>query len=94
MAPRVKPGGVGFLCDPELGNVEVETSTCAHCQRITDIPSRRKMMEHVEFCRNCFRLICLECAGKPCIPIMKKIEEMEERYHRRRQLAKAMGLEA
>lgn len=93
MSARIKPGGVGLAFGPDAV-VEVETSTCAHCQRITDIPSRRQMQNVVDVCRNCMRLICDECAGKPCTPIMKKIEAMEEAYYRRRQMAMAMGLEA
>lgn len=83
-----KPGGVGFYLD-HLGKVtEVETSTCAHCQKITDIPSRRRMTDVIDICRACMRLICADCAGKPCTPIMRKIEAMEERYYRRRQMEK------
>lgn len=88
-----RPGGVGISYDPVNGQVEVETSTCAHCQKITDIPNRRKMTEVVDFCRQCFRLICADCAGKPCTPFIKKVEAMEEKYYRRRQLNKLMGIE-
>jgi hypothetical protein len=88
---QIRPGGVGtyFNCD---GVVEVETSTCAHCQRMTDIPSRRKMQDVVDICRGCMKLICLECVGKPCIPIMKRIEAQEEAFYRRQQLSKMMGV--
>lgn len=79
----VNPGGVGFYFTPEGGTVEVHASTCAHCQRITEFPSRRRMMEHVEICRSCMRLICLECHGKSCQPALRKIE-IEEAVARRR----------
>jgi hypothetical protein len=85
-----KPGGVAFYCDG-INTTEVHTSTCAHCQHHTDIPNRRQMMEYVEMCRACMRLICLGCAGKPCAPIMKKIEAMEEAYYRKTQLTKMLG---
>lgn len=87
----VKAGGVGvsFTCD---GAVEVDTSTCAHCQRITDIPNRRRMHDVVDICRNCMRLICLNCADKPCTPFMRKVEAMEAEAYRRSQNAKVMGL--
>ena len=83
MAP--KPGGISEYFT-EMGRVEVPTSTCAHCQRITDIPSRRKMFEVVEICRQCMKLICLHCADKPCTPWLKQLEEQEEREYRRRQM--------
>lgn len=92
MPVRIKPGGIGILHGPDAA-VEVETSTCAHCQRITDIPNRRRMQDVVDVCRCCMRLICDQCAGKPCTPIMKRIEAMEERYYRRRQMAMVMGLD-
>lgn len=89
--PQLRPGGVGeyFLCDAVK---VVETSTCGHCQKITDIPNRRTMMDHVDMCRNCMTLICLDCAGKPCTPIMKQIEMTEEKAYRTQQYRKALGL--
>ncbi len=77
----------------ENGRVTVvETSTCAHCQKITDIPNRRRMMDYVEVCRACMRLICLECANKPCTPKMREIEMSEERAYRRAQYRKMLGV--
>ena len=70
----MKPGSVEFISDG-INTVEQDASVCAHCQHITSIPNRRKMMEHVDICRNCMRLVSLDCAGKPCTPYMKKIEE-------------------
>jgi hypothetical protein len=35
------------------------------------------MMEHVEICRGCMKLICLECYGKPCRPFEKELERQE-----------------
>lgn len=73
-----KPGGVGIYSDPLLGETEVHTSTCSHCQSVTQFPSRKRMMEHVEICRGCMRLICLGCYGKPCRPFEKEAERQEE----------------
>jgi hypothetical protein len=71
----------GYLCisDPEAGNFESDTYTCRHCQRIV---WRRG---DGGFCRTCDSMICNKCVGKDCVPFMKKIEEMEERYYRYRQ---------
>jgi hypothetical protein len=88
-----RPGGIGILFMPEGAQVEVETSTCAHCQHLTDIPSRRKMMDYVDVCRVCDKLVCLACAGGPCTPHMRKIEQMERDYYRKMQNAKLMGIE-
>jgi hypothetical protein len=73
---RIKPGGVGEYFDP-LGIREVHASTCAHCQRITEFASMRVMHQHVDICRACMKLICLECAGKPCRPWEKELERQE-----------------
>jgi len=89
---RLRPGSIEEHHDG-FGNVRVtEASTCCHCQKITTIPNRRTMMDHVEICRNCMGLICLECYGKPCRPIMKRIEESEEREYRKQQYRKMLGL--
>lgn len=80
MPVRIKPGGINTLFDPVFGEVETYSSTCRHCQHITDFPSRRKMMEYVEVCRGCMQLICLECAGKPCLPYEKQAEQQETEF--------------
>lgn len=86
-----KAGGVGILiCDG--CTYEVATSTCAHCQHITDIPNQRKLTDYVDICRNCNALICLGCVGKPCTPALRRIEAAEETHYRRSQMMKAMGL--
>lgn len=73
---RIKPGGVGEYTDV-FGVTEVHCSTCSHCQRQTEFPSMRKMMDYVEICRGCMKLICLECVGKPCTPYEKEVERQE-----------------
>ena len=80
MPIKVKPGGINFLSDPDLGVVESHSSTCSHCQRITDFPSMRRMMEYVEICRGCMKLICLDCIGKGCRPYEKEAERQELEY--------------
>ena len=76
----IKPGGINTLFDPVFGEVESHSSTCRHCQHITDFPSRRKMMEYVDVCRGCMELICLECVGKPCVPWEKQCEQQETEF--------------
>ncbi len=74
---RIKPGGVAQYFDPVLGVTEVHCSTCRHCQKHTEFPSLRVMFEYVDICRGCMKLICLECAGKPCRPYEKEAERQE-----------------
>lgn len=78
---RFEPGSVGQYFEGPLGSGvlirEVYHSTCSHCQTGTEFPSKRTMMEHVEICRGCMRLICLNCYGKPCTPAEKEAERIE-----------------
>jgi hypothetical protein len=82
---RIKPGGVALYCDP-LGELEAHASTCSHCQHITEFPSMRRMMEYVEICRGCMKLICLGCVGKPCVPYEKECERQEAEYRLQRRI--------
>ena len=86
--PRFKAGGVGEYFEDGLWTGKCTTvyaSTCAHCAHISEFPSRRTMMEHVDICRGCMRLICLGCYGLPCRPQEAECErvEREERLRRR-----------
>jgi hypothetical protein len=77
----------GWLCvtDPDTGVWEADTFTCSHCQRIT-ICNGRGAQALGGYCRQCDALVCERCAGKDCTPFLKKIEAMEEREYRWRQL--------
>jgi hypothetical protein len=82
-----KPGGLSQkFVDGRLVE-EVHSSTCAHCQRITDFPSRKTMMDYVDVCRACMRLICLDCVSKPCRPWEQECERIEREVRRRIALA-------
>jgi hypothetical protein len=78
----------GWLCiaDPDAGTQEADTSTCAHCQRITVIKAGADPATLGGYCRQCDALVCQRCVGGDCLPFLKQIEAMEERYYRRRQL--------
>jgi hypothetical protein len=77
MPIKIKPGGINTYFDPLFGEVESHSSTCHHCQHITDFPSVKRMFDHVDVCRGCMKLICLECVGKPCRPFEKEAERLE-----------------
>ena len=77
VGPRIRPGSVTEYFG-EAGEYSISySSTCAHCQRGTDFPSMKKMMDYVDVCRGCMKLICLHCVGKPCLPWEKQVEHME-----------------
>ena len=77
---KQRAGGIGqyFEGDNWDGKlVEVHHSSCAHCQKGTEYPSQKRMMEFVDICRGCMKLICLECVGKPCRPFEQEAERQE-----------------
>jgi hypothetical protein len=81
---RFKPGAVGQYFDGQVGDPgrelirEVHSSVCAHCQTPTEFPSMKRMMDFVDICRGCMRLICPKCASGPCRPFEKEAERQEE----------------
>jgi len=80
MPAIVKPGAVGFYTEDGKLVREEHSSKCFHCQTITDFPSMKEMMNHVELCRGCMKLICLKCYGQPCVPAEKRAEMKEHAY--------------
>jgi hypothetical protein len=78
----------GYACisDPESGIKEASTFTCNHCQRIVHVKAKADPYDLGGLCRLCDKMICPTCVGKDCVPFMKSVEQMEERYHRRRAL--------
>ena len=88
---RFKAGAVGQYFDGPLHDgrlVEVHSSTCSHCQAQTEFPTQKRMMEFVDVCRGCMRLICLGCVGKPCRPFEAEADRIE-REHRLQQRLQA-----
>ena len=80
MKNRFEAGGVSEYFDEPLWQgrvITVHSSTCWHCGRITDFPSRRVMFDYVDVCRGCMKLICLGCVGKPCTPQEAECERIE-----------------
>ena len=74
----LRPGGISEYFGPD-GIVTKHSSTCFHCQSITEFDSLKEMHEHVDVCRQCFHLICLACVGKPCRPWELQMERHEAR---------------
>jgi hypothetical protein len=74
----LRPGGYSILIDPETGTVENDTFTCAHGQKVTFLKPFVRADEQGGFCRKCMSLVCKDCAGKGCNPIMKQVEEWEK----------------
>jgi hypothetical protein len=74
----LRPQGYSLIIDPETGNVEHDTITCAHCNKVKRLKAFIRPDEQEGFCRKCMAYVCRDCAGKPCNPIMKQVEDWEK----------------
>ena len=86
---RFKPGSIGQYFDGPRWDgklTEVHCSVCAHCQTPTEFPSMRQMMDFVDICRGCMKLICPKCASGPCRPYEKEAERLEQEEMLRRKI--------
>lgn len=80
--------GYGVITGP-AGRIELDTATCAHCQRVWCVrssdPAQPTSLGGA--CRVCGGLVCDACAGAGvCQPILQQIETYERRMRLRRQL--------
>ena len=84
-----KPQGYGIITDPEMPAVEHDTTTCAHCNKISIIPPGWKPESMPNRCKGCMGYLCLGCwgertLGKPCVTWKQQLDEMEAREIARR----------
>jgi hypothetical protein len=75
----LRPGGYACISDPDAGVTEFDTTTCAHCNRITHIKAGQRPEDIGGLCKQCMGLICPKCVGQPCVPFLKRLDEMEAR---------------
>ena len=69
--------GYAVVLGPD-GNVERDTITCFHCQRVVFIQPGADPSSLGGFCRVCMRHICGPCATQgSCRPFEKQLEQME-----------------
>lgn len=95
----LRPQGYSFIVSPVAhraqvdfhsewvseGTTEFDTATCNHCNCIYHIKHGCPPEEMGGFCRQCMKVICPRCVGKPCVPWLKKMDEMEQKDYMRRQ---------
>lgn len=75
-----------FRCEEiRSGTMEVDTFTCIHCNGVRHVKPMSNMDEFGSMCRNCMKMVCPVCANGPCVPFLKKIEQMEQKDYIRRQ---------
>jgi len=81
-----KPQGYALWVDPEApgGQIERDTITCAHCQRIVVVKPGVDPSSLGGFCRMCYRHLCSPCANAGiCTPFERKLDLLERtaRFH-------------
>lgn len=77
---KIKPGGIAEYFLEGSGYHIAYTSTCSHCQHITEAPTVKELREKTNVCRGCMRMICEKCGNKPCLPWEKQCEYQEREY--------------
>jgi hypothetical protein len=82
------PGGYATFTS-EDGVREMDTFTCAHCQKIVHVKPKASPDELGGFCRNCMKPVCPSCASKGCTPFEKRLEAWEAKDRARRSYAEA-----
>lgn len=90
-------GGYVRVTEP-FGVREVDTFTCAHCNKVVFVKAGADPSELGGFCRVCMEHICERCTGSVttlwgekvvgvCMPFMRQLDIVESRE----QLRKALG---
>lgn len=76
----IRPQGYATITDPENPTIEIDTFTCAHCNRIKHVKPKERPEDLGGLCKVCMGLICGSCVetGK-CDPFEEKLKRMEDR---------------
>lgn len=77
----ITPKNAGYATITSREGVkEFDTLTCCHCGRAWCIRSSVKGQgDPGGWCMVCNKAVCPTCAGKECMPLMKRLENMEQR---------------
>lgn len=78
--------GFEVVTDAMLGQEVHDNFTCAHCgvnrrikpmKVVGNVMSDEPNASVYDRCTCCDKLVCLSCMDKPCVPLIKRIEAME-----------------
>lgn len=72
-----RPGGYSVITEPGKADVEADTFTCGHCNRIVFVTPMMDAANMGGRCTVCDTLICPRCVGKGCDPLEEKLKRME-----------------
>jgi len=71
--------GYSIITDPEGPVQEADTFTCGHCGTVVWTKPFQDGAAMGGRCTCCDSLVCLNCVGKGCSPLQKKLEQWERR---------------
>ena len=78
-----RPGGYATVTEPGKRTMEVDTFTCAHCNRVVHCQGEHGQMASAYdvggLCKSCMGLVCERCAAGGCSPLAARIEASERR---------------
>jgi hypothetical protein len=83
-----RPGGYSIITEPDRPAIEMDTSTCAHCCRVSFL---KPGQEPEHRCKRCFGYICEACANRDCLPLEEQLRMMESSTYRPRRVFKIGG---
>lgn len=95
------PGGYAFITNPSPGKIhldggrvefacegvtEYDTFSCRHCGSVRHVRPKERPEDLGGLCKQCMGIICPSCLDEgQCTPLIKRIEEEEERDFRLRE---------
>lgn len=72
-----RPGGYAHWFNGQGPDLEKDSVTCCHCNRVVFLDPLRPVEEFTAWCMRCMKFTCLACADRECVPFEKKLEEIE-----------------
>jgi hypothetical protein len=74
-----KHAGYGIIVGPDGIQEEHDTETCQHCNRVwvTRSTNDGRVTHSGGKCSVCMQPICPTCVGQECVPIEKRLDQIE-----------------
>lgn len=81
-----QPQGYTIITGPAPGTGELDSFTCAHCNKVQFVKPMERAEDMGGICHLCGdksrpSFICKWCVGKGCDPFEEKLKRMEKRSH-------------
>lgn len=78
---KKKPGGYALWFNGDGPNIERDSVTCCHCNKVVFIDPLRPIEEFTGWCMACMKFICFQCVERgECAPLERQLEQMEKAH--------------